>query len=111
MRAEIIKPRQRINTSFIYFTHDRAEPIKLGIRSVHITLGTSGVNAKVDVSKMMGYSVYLHVVAVGQNVVVVVNTMDMIGTEESELKGGRKEFGSNNCHAFNMETGTSLEAE
>ena len=34
MRAEIIKPRQRINTTFIYVTHDQTEAMTLGDRIV-----------------------------------------------------------------------------
>ena len=34
MRAEIIKLRQRINTTFIYVTHDQTEAMTLGVRIV-----------------------------------------------------------------------------
>ena len=34
MRAEIIKLRQRINTTFIYVTHDQTEAMTLGDRIV-----------------------------------------------------------------------------
>ena len=197
MRAEIIKLRQRINTTFIYVTHDQTEAmtlgdrivimkdgfiqqigtpqevfnhpynlfvaefigspkmnifnaelvkedgkyavildgykvvlsddkqerltknnvepqvIKLGVRPDHITVGGNGVKAKVDVSEMMGSSVHLHVSAVGQDVVMVVNTMDMTGAEVAELKSGKELsflFGGNNCHVFNAQTGINLEA-
>jgi len=197
MRAEIIKLRERINTTFIYVTHDQTEAmtlgdrivimkdgfiqqigtpqeafnhpynlfvaefigspkmnifnaelvkvdgkyavdldgyqvvlsdekqeklaknnvepqsIKLGVRPEHITLADAGVNAMVDVSEMMGSSVHLHVTAVGQDVVMVVNTMDMTGAEVAALKGGKAvafNFGGNNCHVFNKETGINLEA-
>ena len=196
MRAEIIKLRERINTTFIYVTHDQTEAmtlgdrivimkdgyiqqigtpqqvfnhpynlfvagfigapqmnffnaqlkkvngkyavdldgyvvelsdekqeklaannveeqaITLGIRPEHITLENSGVEAKVDVSEMMGSSVHLHVSALNQDVVIVVNTMNMTGAEVAELKGGKEvsfAFGGNNCHVFNKETGINLE--
>ena len=197
MRAEIIKLRERINTTFIYVTHDQTEAmtlgdrivimkdgfiqqigtpqevfnhpynlfvaefigspkmnifdaklvkqngkyavelggitvelsqekqealvkndvqeqeIKLGVRPEHITLEEAGVEATVDVSEMMGSSVHLHVTAVGQDVVVVVNTMNMTGAEVAALKMGKAvkfAFGGNNCHVFNKETGINLEA-
>ena len=197
MRAEIIKLRERINTTFIYVTHDQTEAmtlgdrivimkdgfiqqigtpqevfshpynlfvaefigspkmnifdaelikengkyavqlggatvelseekqaalvannvepqaIKLGIRPEHITLEDSGVDAVVDVSEMMGSSVHLHVTAVGQDVVIVVNTMNMTGSEVAALKMGKAvkfAFGGNNCHVFSKDTGINLEA-
>ena len=197
MRAEIIKLRQRINTTFIYVTHDQTEAmtlgdrivimkdgfiqqigtpqevfnhpynlfvaefigspkmnifdaklkkvdgkyaveldgytvvlsdekqeklsannvaeqeIKLGVRPEHITLEAAGVNAQVDVSEMMGSSIHLHVSACGQDVVVIVNTMNMTGSQIAELKTGKAvnfAFGGNNCHVFNKETGINLEA-
>ena len=197
MRAEIIKLRERINTTFIYVTHDQTEAmtlgdrivimkdgyiqqigtpqevfnhpynlfvaefigspkmnifdaelikengkyavqlggatvelseekqaalaannvepqaIKLGIRPEHITLEDSGVDAVVDVSEMMGSSVHLHVTALGQDVVIVVNTMNMTFAEVAELKMGKAvkfAFGGNNCHVFSKETGINLEA-
>ena len=45
---------------------------------------------------------------------MVVNTMDMTGAEVAELKGGKEvsfNFGGNNSHVFNVETGINLEAE
>jgi len=89
------------------------QPIKLGIRPEHITLEDSGVSATVDVSEMMGSSVHLHVTAVGQDVVIVVNTMNMTGAEVAALKMGRSvkfAFGGNNCHVFSKDTGINLEA-
>ena len=89
------------------------QEIKLGVRPEHITLEAAGVNAQVDVSEMMGSSIHLHVSACGQDVVVIVNTMNMTGSEIAELKTGKAvnfAFGGNNCHVFNKETGINLEA-
>ena len=197
MRAEIIKLRERINTTFIYVTHDQTEAmtlgdrivimkdgfiqqigtpqevfnhpynlfvaefigspkmnifdaklkkvdgkyaveldgytailsddkqaalaknevqeqeIKLGVRPEHIYLEEGGVNAKIDVSEMMGSSIHLHVNAVGQDVVMVVSTMNMTGAEVAGMTGGKAltfGFGGNNCHVFSKETGINLEA-
>ena len=197
MRAEIIKLRERINTTFIYVTHDQTEAmtlgdrivimkdgfiqqigtpqevfnhpynlfvagfigtpqmnmfdaklvkengkyavklanitvelsedkqaalaknnvaeqdIVLGVRPEHISLVDSGVAAKVDVSEMMGSSVHLHVTAMDQDVVLVVSTMNMTGSEVAGLTHGAAinfGFAGNVCHVFNKETGINLEA-
>ena len=89
------------------------QDIVLGVRPEHIELGTTGITGKVDVSEMMGSSVHLHVSALGQDVVMVVSTMNMTGAEVAALKGGKMvsfNFGGNNCHVFSKETGINLEA-
>ena len=195
MRAEIIKLRKRINTTFIYVTHDQTEAmtlgdrivimsdgfiqqigtpqevfnhpanlfvagfigspqmnffkanlvkedekyavvldgykvvlpenkqealkaadapeqeITLGIRPEHIVLADNGVNAKIDVSEMMGSTIHLHVTAVDQDVIIIVNTMDMTGAEIDALCSGtdvKFSFSGNNCHLFDKETGKNL---
>ena len=197
MRAEIIKLRQRINTTFIYVTHDQTEAmtlgdrivimkdgfiqqigtpqevfnhpynlfvagfigtpqmnmfdaklvkkdgkyavsvgnlcvtlsdekqeklaknnvaeqdVVLGVRPEHIELAQEGIDAKVDVSEMMGSSVHLHVTAMDRDVVLVVSTMNMTGAEVSALTAGTSvkfNFAGHVCHVFNKETGINLEA-
>ena len=197
MRAEIIKLRQRINTTFIYVTHDQTEAmtlgdrivimkdgfiqqigtpqevfnhpynlfvagfigtpqmnmfdaklvkkdgkyavevgglsvtlsdekqeklaknnvaeqdVVLGVRPEHIELAQEGIDAKVDVSEMMGSSVHLHVTAMDRDVVLVVSTMNMTGAEVSALTAGTSvkfNFAGHVCHVFNKETGVNLEA-
>ena len=198
MRAEIIKLRERINTTFIYVTHDQTEAmtlgdrivimkdgfvqqvgtpqevfnhpynlfvagfigtpqmnffndaklvknngkyavevggmtvelseekqaklaknnvepqdIVLGVRPEHIELANAGIEGKVDVSEMMGSSVHLHVSALGQDVVLVVSTMNMTGAEVAALANGKPvtfNFAGHVCHVFNKETGINLEA-
>ncbi len=87
--------------------------IVLGVRPEHITLDQSGIAAKVDVSEMMGSSVHLHVTAMGQDVVLVVSTMNMTGAQVAALTGGAQvhfSFAGHVCHMFNKETGINLEA-
>ena len=198
MRAEIIKLRQRINTTFIYVTHDQTEAmtlgdrivimkdgfiqqigtpqevfnhpynlfvatfigtpqmnlfenaklvkengkyvvkldalsvelseekqaklaannvaeqdVVLGVRPEHITLGTEGIEGKVDVSELMGSSVHLHVTSMGRDVVMVVSTMNMTGAEVAALSNGSTvnfTFPGHVCHVFSKETGINLEA-
>ena len=197
MRAEIIKLRQKINTTFIYVTHDQTEamtlgdrivimkdgfiqqigtpqevfnhpynlfvaefigspkmnifdaklvkqdgkyavvlggmtvvlsaekqaaltennvqanrPIKLGVRPEHIVL-EQGLNGVVDVSELMGSSVHLHVSSMDRDVVIVVSTMNMTGSEVAALSHGSTvnfTFPGHVCHVFDPETGINLEA-
>ena len=192
MRAEIIKLRERINTTFIYVTHDQTEAmtlgdrivimrdgyiqqigtpqevfnnprnlfvagfigtpqmnffdakllkeqgqylvelggmrvaldeekqarlaankvepqeITLGVRPEHTDIGEAGIEAKVDVSEMMGSSVHLHVSAEGKDVIIIVPTIDMKG----HYKIGDTvhfTFGGNVAHVFSKETEKNLE--
>ena len=89
------------------------QDVALGIRPEHITLEDTGVDATIDVSEMMGSSVHLHVNAGGKDVVIVVSTMNMTGAEVAALASGaavKFNYGGNNCHIFNKETGINLEA-
>ncbi len=197
MRAEIIKLRERINTTFIYVTHDQTEAmtlgdrivimkdgfiqqigtpqevfnhphnlfvagfigapqmnffdaelikqdgkyavslgghvvtlsdekqerlaannvepqaITLGVRPEHINLATGGIDAVVDVHELMGSSIHLHVTALGQDVVMIISTMNMTGAEVAALSMGAKvnfDFPGNCCHVFSKDTSINLEA-
>ncbi|MBQ1907806.1 MAG: sn-glycerol-3-phosphate ABC transporter ATP-binding protein UgpC [Firmicutes bacterium] len=200
MRAEIIKLRQRINTTFIYVTHDQTEAMTLGdrivimkdgvvqqigtpqevfdhpanlfvsgfigvpqmnyfnarlvkkgegsyeveldgktvsvspekqarlaangVESQDITLGVrpehvalfgeeSGMfHGTVEVSEMMGSSVHLHLSSLGQNVIVIVQTMDLQGQHKEGFKIGQEvayTFGGNVIHMFSKEDERNLE--
>ena len=196
MRAEIIKLRQKINTTFVYVTHDQTEAmtlgdrivimkdgfvqqigtpqevfnhpynlfvagfigmpqmnffdaelrkvddkyaimlggtvivlsdekqealrakkvaeqqIVLGVRPEHIVLNDRGFAGKVDVCELMGSYVHLHVNSLGRDVVMVVSTMNMTGSEVAALShGAAVEYGipGHVCHLFNKETGINLE--
>ena len=88
------------------------QDIVLGVRPEHITLD-KGLSGKVEVSEMMGSSVHLHVGSLGQDVVMVVSTMNMTGAEVAALANGSPinyTFAGHVCHVFNKETGINLEA-
>ena len=90
-----------------------AQDIILGVRPDHIELAQIGIDGKVDVSEMMGSSVHLHVSALGQDVVLVVSTMNMTNAEVAALANGNPvtfNFAGHVCHVFNKETGINLEA-
>ena len=192
MRAEIIKLRERINTTFIYVTHDQTEAmtlgdrivimrdgyiqqigtpqevfnnprnlfvagfigtpqmnffdaklvkengkyavvlggikvvlseekqarlaankvepqdVTLGVRPEHTALVDSGVEAKVDVSEMMGSSIHLHVTAEGKDVIIIVPT---VGASSAYPIGSTVHFSfdGNVAHVFSKETEKNLE--
>ncbi len=90
----------------------KPQDIVLGVRPEHITLD-KGLSGKVEVSEMMGSSVHLHVGSLGQDVVMVVSTMNMTGAEVAALANGSAinyTFAGHVCHVFNKETGINLEA-
>ena len=89
------------------------QEVTLGLRPEHIVLSDTGVSAKINVHELMGSSVHLHVDTCGKEAIVIVNTMDMTGAEVAALSTGKEvklDFGGNNCHVFNKETGINLEA-
>ena len=199
MRAEIIKLRQRINSTFVYVTHDQTEamslgdrivimkdgvtqqvgtpqevfdhpanlfvagfigvpqmnyfdaeliregdsykvkvdkitvipgeekqarmrangvqscPITLGIRPEHITLtedGPESLSGTVEVSEMMGSSVHLHLNSLGQNVIVIAQTVDIDEDHRGGFSLGDKvsyTFSGDLIHMFSKEDEHNLE--
>ena len=55
----------------------KSQPITLGVRPEHVDLAEDGVEAKVDVSEMMGSSVHLHLTSEGRDMIIIVPTIDM----------------------------------
>ena len=78
------------------------------MRPEHTDLGESGVDAKVDVSEMMGSSVHLHVTAEGRDVIIIVPTIDMKGNYHMG-DTVHFTFGGNVAHVFSKETDKNLE--
>ena len=89
------------------------QEVTLGLRPEHIVLAESGVPAVVDLYEMMGASVHLHVNALGNDVVLVVSTMDMTPAQLAALQMGSNikfDFSGSVAHVFSKETGVNLEA-
>ena len=86
----------------------QSQEITLGVRPEHTELGDSGVEAKVDVSEMMGSSVHLHVTAEGRDVIIIVPTIEMKGNYHMGDKV-HFSFGGNVAHVFSKETEKNLE--
>ena len=86
----------------------QSQDVILGVRPEHTDLSQDGVEAKVDVSEMMGSSVHLHVSAEGRDVIIIVPTIEM----EGNYKIGDQvhfTFGGNVAHVFSKETEKNLE--
>ena len=87
----------------------QSQPVTLGVRPDHTSITETGIEAKVDVSEMMGPSVHLHVTtAEGRDVVIIVPTVDMKG---NFAMGDvvHFSFGGNVAHVFSKETDKNLE--
>ena len=56
---------------------DSDRKVIVGVRPVHVSVGTEGIGAKIDVSEMMGSELHLHMNAQGTDVVAVVQTSDI----------------------------------
>jgi multiple sugar transport system ATP-binding protein len=93
----------------------KPQSITLGIRPEHIALlGTDGpvLHGTVDVSEMMGSAIHLHVNVLGQDTVIIVQTMDISGQAKESFEMGQSiafTFGGNMVHVFDHETGKNLE--
>ncbi|MBO5520797.1 MAG: sn-glycerol-3-phosphate ABC transporter ATP-binding protein UgpC [Eubacterium sp.] len=85
----------------------KGQRITLGVRPEHITLTDQGstLHGTVDVNEMMGSSVHLHVTALGQDVIIVAQTMDFKGDFMGGFKIGQEvafTFGGNVMHLFDQ---------
>ena len=86
-----------------------SQDVTLGIRPEHTTLSDNGVDAKIDVSEMMGSSVHLHVTAEGKDVIIIVPTTEL---ESDNFKMGdsvKFTFAGSVAHVFSKETEKNLE--
>ena len=84
------------------------QDITLGVRPEHLTLkGAEMLKGTVDVSEMMGSEIHYHVTYEGQDVILIVPTLD------NETVGMGKEIGftftGSVAHLFNKDTGMNLE--
>lgn len=90
-------------------------PVTLGVRPEHILLADEGKNrihGTVDVSEIMRSAIHLHVNACGHDTVIVVQAMDLQGSNRVIISTGQPiafTFGGNVVHLFNKETGENLE--
>ena len=87
----------------------QSQAVTLGVRPEHTDLGQSGINARVDVSEMMGSSVHLHVTAEGKDVIIIVPTTDASAIGYKMGDNVKFSFNGNVAHVFSKETEKNLE--
>ena len=85
-----------------------AQNIILGIRPVHVQIGSEGVPARIDVSEMMGSELHLHMNANGMDVVAVVPTANIDAAALANHKEVKFDFDPKLVHLFNKETEKNL---
>ena len=86
-----------------------AQPVTLGVRPEHISLqGTDMLQGTVDVSEMMGSEIHYHVSVLGQDVIIIVPTLNNPGVRMGQEIACT--FGGNVVHVFDKKTGRNLEA-
>jgi len=85
------------------------EDVVLGVRPCHIHLADKGIEAKIDVTELMGSELHLHVDSAGKDVVIVVQTTEI---DVDGLHGSNKTihytFDPKLMHLFDKETEKSL---
>ena len=83
-------------------------PVTVGVRPVHIDVGDEGIEAKIDVSEMMGSELHLHMNAQGTDVVAVVQTEEIDLNKVSHHADVRFTFRPENMHLFDPATEENL---
>ncbi|HQE69577.1 MAG TPA: sn-glycerol-3-phosphate ABC transporter ATP-binding protein UgpC [Atopobiaceae bacterium] len=96
--------------------HDvQSQPIVLGIRPEHVSLlgeGGQTLHGTVEVSEMMGSSVHLHLISLGQDGIVIVQTTDIMGSRKEGFSIGQDvsfTFGGDLIHMFSKADERNLE--
>jgi len=85
-----------------------AMDIVAGVRPVHVSVGGQGIEAKIDVSEMMGSELHLHLNADGTDIVAVVPTAN-VDTSGMTMKSLIKfDFDPRLIHIFDKETEKNL---
>lgn len=80
----------------------------IGVRPVNVTVGDSGIEARIDVSEMMGSELHLHMNADGTDVVAVIPTANADMDAMSGHGIVRFDFDPRLTHFFDRETEASL---
>lgn len=83
-------------------------PVTVGIRPVHIHIGTEGLPATVDVSEMMGSELHLHMTTGDTEVIAVVPTANLDSTGLATGHSVKFDFDPRLMHIFHTETEENL---
>ena len=96
--------------------HDvESQALTLGVRPEHLNVLSQGdavLSGTVDVSEMMGSSVHLHLSSLGQDVIVIVQTIDLAHEQPHGIAAGERisyGFDGSVVHLFSRQTGANLE--
>ncbi len=87
----------------------QSQDVILGIRPEHTELAEKGVQAKIDVSELMGSSVHLHVSAEGKDVIIIVPTTELLSDSFKMGQTVHFTFSGAVAHVFSKETEKNLE--
>ena len=82
--------------------------VTVGVRPVHILLGSDGISAEVDVSELMGSELHLHLNADGHDVVAVVPTANIDTGAYARHSALKFSFDARLVHLFDPETERNL---
>ena len=82
--------------------------VTVGVRPVHVTVGSEGIDAQIDVSELMGSELHLHMTAGGKDVVAVVQTANLDANAYARHTAVRFSFEPRLIHLFAPETEKNL---
>ena len=82
--------------------------VTVGVRPVHVTVGSEGIDAQIDVSELMGSELHLHMTAGGKDVVAVVQTANLDPNAYARHAAVRFSFEPRLIHLFDPETEKNL---
>jgi len=82
--------------------------VTVGVRPVHVTVGSEGIDAQIDVSELMGSELHLHMTAGGRDVVAVVQTANHDPNAYARHTAVRFSFEPRLIHLFDPETEKNL---
>ena len=84
------------------------QPVTVGVRPVHLTLGSTGIDAVLDVSELMGSETHLHLDVGGAEVIAIVPTMELRESGYALHSRVKFSFDPSMMHIFSEETGENL---
>ena len=82
--------------------------VTVGVRPVHVTVGSEGIDAQIDVSELMGSELHLHMTAGGKDVVAVVQTANLDPNAYARHAAVKFSFEPRLIHLFDPETEKNL---
>ena len=82
--------------------------VTVGVRPVHMNIGSDGISAEVDVSELMGSETHLHLNAYGKDIVAVVPTANLSFDAFARHARVKLKFDARLIHIFDPETERNL---